>query len=101
MKLKGLNSKKVSHVKYTTLDPAKRFSLTLDDASTYLICYAGIDADNVRNIGFSVVISRSSSSTKGAVLNIKSEVPQAKLSLEENVLKCTTTVWLIIYAIKL
>lgn len=96
-----LNSNKVSYVKYKIIDPEKGFSLTLDDASIYLICCAGIDADNVRNIGFSVVVSRSSSSTKGGILNIKTEIPQATLSLEKNVLKCTSTVWARIYVIKL
>lgn len=57
--------------------------------------------DNVRNIGFSVVISRLSSRTEGSVLNIKTEIPQIKLSLNENVLKITTTVWGKISAIKL
>lgn len=96
-----LNSNKISHTKYAIINPAKGFSLTLDDASTYLICYAGIDADNIKNICFSAVISRSSSNTKGGILNIKSEIPQSTLSLEENVLKCTTTVWVRIYVIKL
>ena len=96
-----LNSNKVSYVKYKIIDPEKGFSLTLDDASIYLICCTGIDADNVRNIGFSVVVSRSSSSTKGGILNIKTEIPQATLSLEKNVLKCTSTVWARIYVIKL
>lgn len=99
--LNELNSNKVSYVKYEIIDPEKGFSLTLDDASIYLICCAGIDADNVRNIGFSVVVSRSSSSTKGGILNIKTEIPQATLSLEKNVLKCTSTVWARIYVIKL
>ena len=57
--------------------------------------------DNIKNICFSAVISRSSSNTKGGILNIKSEIPQSTLSLEENVLKCTTTVWVRIYVIKL
>lgn len=96
-----VNSNKISHTKYAIINPAKGFSLTLDDASTYLICYAGIDADNIKNICFSAVISRSSSNTKGGILNIKSEIPQSTLSLEENVLKCTTTVWVRIYVIKL
>lgn len=99
--LNELNSNKVSYVKYKIIDPEKGFSLTLDDASIYLICCTGIDADNVRNIGFSVVVSRSSSSTKGGILNIKTEIPQATLSLEKNVLKCTSTVWVRIYVIKL
>lgn len=101
MKLKGLNSKKVSYTKYATINPTKESSLILDDASTYLVCYAGIDSDNIRNIGFSVVISRSSSNTKGSVLNVKTEVSQIKLSLNENVLKITATVWGRISAIKL
>lgn len=96
-----LNSNKVSYVKYKIINPEKGFSLTLDDASIYLICCTGIDADNVRNIGFYVVVSRSSSSTKGGILNIKTEIPQATLSLEKNVLKCTSTVWARIYVIKL
>lgn len=96
-----LNSNKVSYAKYEIINPAKEFSLTLDNASIYLVCYAGIDTDNVKNIGFSVVVSRSSSSTKGGVLNIKSEIPQVTLSLKENVLKCTPTVWLRIFVIKL
>lgn len=96
-----LNSNKVSYTKYKIIDPEKGFSLTLDDASIYLICCTGIDADNVRNIGFSVVISRSSSNTKGGILNIKTEIPQATLSLEKDVLKCTSTVWARIYVIKL
>lgn len=99
--LNELNSNKVSYVKYKIIDPEKGFSLTLDDASIYLICCTGIDADNVRNIGFSVVVSRSSSSTKGGILNIKTEISQATLSLEKNVLKCTSTVWARIYVIKL
>lgn len=99
--LNELNSNKVSYVKYKIIDPEKGFSLTLDDASIYLICCTGIDADNVRNIDFSVVVSRSSSSTKGGILNIKTEIPQATLSLEKNVLKCTSTVWARIYVIKL
>lgn len=99
--LNELNSNKVSYVKYKIIDPEKGFLLTLDDASIYLICCTGIDADNVRNIGFSVVVSRSSSSTKGGILNIKTEIPQATLSLEKNVLKCTSTVWARIYVIKL
>lgn len=99
--LNELNSNKVSYAKYEIINPAKEFSLTLDDASIYLVCYAGIDTDNVKNIGFSVVVSRSSSSTKGGVLNIKSEIPQVTLSLKENVLKCTPTVWLRIFVIKL
>ena len=99
--LNELNSNKVSYAKYEIINPAKEFSLTLDNASIYLVCYAGIDTDNVKNIGFSVVVSRSSSSTKGGVLNIKSEIPQATLSLKENVLKCTPTVWLRIFVIKL
>lgn len=99
--LNELNSNKVSYVKYKIIDPEKGFSLTLDDASIYLICCTGIDADNVGNIGFSVVVSRSSSSTKGGILNIKTEIPQATLSLEKNVLKCTSTVWARIYVIKL
>lgn len=96
-----LNSNKVSYVKYKIINPEKGFSLTLDDASIYLICCAGIDADNVRNIGFYVVVSRSSSNTKGGILNIKTEIPQVTLSLEKNVLKCTSTVWARIYVIKL
>ena len=68
-----LYSDKVSYTKYVIVNPEKESSLILDDASTYLVCYAGIDADNVKNIGFSVVISRSSSRTKGSVLNIKTE----------------------------
>ena len=48
-----------------------------------------------------MVISRSSSNTKGSVLNVKTEVPQIKLSLNENVLKITATVWGRISAIKL
>lgn len=99
--LNELNSNKVSYAKYEIINPAKEFSLTLDDTSIYLVCYAGIDTDNVKNIGFSVVVSRSSSSTKGGVLNIKSEIPQVTLSLKENVLKCTPTVWLRIFVIKL
>ena len=95
------NSKKVSYTKYAIINPTKEFSLTLDDASTYLVCYAGIDSDNIRNIGFSVVISRLSSNTKGSVLDVKTEVPQIKLSLNENVLKITATAWGRISAIKL
>ena len=96
-----LNSNKVSYVKYKIINPEKGFSLTLDDASIHLICCTGIDADNVRNIGFYVVVSRSSSNTKGGILNIKTEIPQVTLSLEKNVLKCTSTVWARIYVIKL
>ena len=48
-----------------------------------------------------MVVSRSSSNTKGDILNIKTEIPQATLSLEKNVLKCTSTVWARIYVIKL
>lgn len=96
-----LYGNKVSYTKYATINPEKESSLILDDASTYLVCYAGISMDNVRNIGFSVVISRSSSRTEGSVLNIKTEIPQIKLSLNENVLKITTTVWGKISAIKL
>lgn len=99
--LNYLNGNKVSYTKYATINPEKESSLILDDASTYLVCYAGISMDNVRNIGFSVVISRSSSRTEGSVLNIKTEIPQIKLSLNENVLKITTTVWGKISAIKL
>lgn len=99
--INALNSDKVSYTKYVTVSPEKESSLILDDASTYLVCYAGIDADNVKNIGFSVVISRSSSRTKGSVLNIKTEIPQIKLSLNENVLKITATTWGRISAIKL
>ena len=96
-----LYGNKVSYTKYVTINPAKEYSLILDDASTYLVCYAGINMDNVENIGFSVVISRSSSRTKGLVLNIKTEIPQIKLSLNENVLKITATIWGKISAIKL
>lgn len=96
-----LYGNKVSYTKYVTVSPEKESSLILDDASTYLVCYAGIDTDNVKNIGFSVVISRSSSRTKGSVLNIKTEIPQIKLSLNENVLKITATTWGRISAIKL
>lgn len=96
-----LNSNKVSYTKYAIINPAKGFSLTLDDASIYLVCYAGIDSDNIRNMGFSVVVSGSSSSTKGGILDVKTDVPQTKLSLNENVLKITTTVWIRIYVIKL
>lgn len=99
--LNELNSNKASYAKYEIINPAKEFSLTLDDASMYLVCYAGIDTDSVKNIGFSVVVSRSSSNTKGGVLNIKSEIPQVTLSLKENVLKCTPTIWLRIFVIKL
>lgn len=99
--LNELNSNKVSYTKYATINPAKGFSLTLDDASIYLVCYAGIDSDNIRNMGFSVVVSRSSSSTKGGILDVKTDIPQTKLSLNENVLKITTTVWIRIYVIKL
>lgn len=96
-----LNSNKVSYTKYATINPAKGFSLTLDDASIYLVCYAGIDSDNIKNMGFSVVVSRSSSSTKGGILDVKTDVPQTKLSLNENVLKITTTIWIRIHVIKL
>lgn len=96
-----LNSNKVSYTKYAIINPAKGFSLTLDDASIYLVCYAGIDSDNIRNMGFSVVASGSSSSAKGGILDVKTDVPQTKLSLNENVLKITTTVWIRIYVIKL
>ena len=96
-----LYGNKVSYTKYVTVSPEKESSLILDNASTYLVCYAGIDTDNVKNIGFSVVISRSSSRTKGSVLNIKTEIPQIKLSLNENVLKITATTWGRISAIKL
>ena len=99
--LNALNGNKVSYTKYVTINPAKESSLILDDASTYLVCYAGINRDNVENVGFSVVISRSSSRTKGLVLDIKTEVPQIKLSLNENVLKITATIWGKISAIKL
>lgn len=99
--INALNGNKVSYTKYVTINPAKESSLILDDASTYLVCYAGINMDNVENIGFSVVISRSSSRTKGLVLDIKTEVPQIKLSLNENVLKITATIWGKISAIKL
>lgn len=99
--INALNSDKVSYTKYVIVNPEKESSLILDDASTYLVCYAGIDADNVKNIGFSVVISRSSSRTKGSVLNIKTEIPQIKLSLNENALKITATTWGKISAIKL
>lgn len=99
--LNQLSSDKVSYTKYVIVNPEKESSLILDDASTYLVCYAGIDADNVKNIGFSVVISRSSSRTKGSVLNIKTEIPQIKLSLNENALKITATTWGKISAIKL
>ena len=99
--LNKLNSDKVSYTKYVIVNPEKESSFILDDASTYLVCYAGIDADNVKNIGFSVVISRSSSRTKGSVLNIKTEIPQIKLSLNENALKITATTWGKISAIKL
>lgn len=99
--LNSLNGNKVSYTKYVTINPAKESSLILDDASTYLVCYAGINRDNVENVGFSVVISRSSSRTKGLVLDIKTEVPQIKLSLNENVLKITATIWGKICAIKL
>ena len=96
-----LYGNKVSYTKYVTINPAKESSLILDNASTYLVCYAGINRDNVENIGFSVVISRSSSETKGRVLDIKTEVSQIKLSLNENVLKITATIWGKISAIKL
>ena len=96
-----LNSNKVSYTKYAIINPAKGFSLTLDDASIYLVCYAGIDSDNIRNISFSVVVSRLLSSAKGGILDVKTDVPQTKLSLNENVLKITTTVWIRIYVIKL
>lgn len=99
--LNYLNGNKVSYTKYVIVNPEKESSLILDDASTYLVCYAGIDTDNVKNIGFSVVISRSSSRTEGNILNIKTEIPQIKLSLNENTLKITTTTWSKISAIKL
>lgn len=99
--LNYLNGNKVSYTKYVIVNPEKESSLILDDASTYLVCYAGIDTDNVKNIGFSVVISRSSSRTEGNILNIKTEIPQIKLSLNENTLKITATTWSKISAIKL
>nr|DAH23340.1 MAG TPA: hypothetical protein [Caudoviricetes sp.] len=99
--INALNGNKVSYTKYVIINPAKESSLILDNASTYLVCYAGINRDNVENIGFSVVISRSSSETKGRVLDIKTEVSQIKLSLNENVLKITATIWGKISAIKL
>lgn len=99
--LNYLNGNKVSYTKYVIVNPEKESSLILDDASTYLVCYAGIDTDNVKNIGFSVVISRSSSRTEGNILNIKTEIPQIKLSLNENTLKITATTWSKFSAIKL
>lgn len=96
-----LNSNKVSYSEYVTINPSNGFSTVLDNKSTYLICYAGIDSDNIRNIGFSIVISRRSNAKSGGVLNIKSELNNVTLELDGNVFKITTSVWMVASIIKL
>lgn len=96
-----LNSNKVSYSEYVTINPSNGFSTVLDNKSTYLICYAGINSDNIRNIGFSIVISRRSNAKSGGVLNIKSELNNVTLELDGNVFKITTSVWMVASIIKL
>lgn len=96
-----LNSNKVSYSEYVTINPSNGFSTTLDNKSTYLICYAGIDSDNIRNKGFSIVISRQSNAKNGGVLNIKSELNSITLELDGDIFKITTSIWLVASIIKL
>lgn len=98
--LNELNSKTVSYTTYKPINPSKGFLAELDNGCTYLVVYASLDNDNIRNVAFSIIISRISNSVKGGILNI-SNMSNIELTLEGNIFKIITPIWLRVALIKL
>lgn len=99
--LNELNSNSLTHAKRITINPSDGKSIILDDASSYLICYAGIDTDNIRNAGFAVALSRTSKEKTGGILSIKSELTGTNFALDGNTLKVSTNVWIVMTLTKI
>lgn len=89
-----LNSNSLTHAERIAINPSNGKSIILDDKSSYLICYSGIDSDNIKNMGFAVVLSRASKERTGGILFIKSELTVTNFVLDGNTLKVSTDVWI-------
>lgn len=89
-----LNSNSLTHAERIAVNPSNSKSIILDDKSSYLICYSGIDSDNIKNMGFAVVLSRASKERTGGILFIKSELAATNFVLDGNTLKVSTDVWI-------
>ena len=96
-----LNSNSLTHAKRITINPSNGRSIILDDGSSYLICYSGIDRDNIKNIGFAVALSRISKERTGGILFIKSELTGTNFVLDGNTLKVSTNVWIVMTLTKI
>ena len=95
------NSNSLTHAKRITINPSAGRSIILDDGSSYLICYSGIDKDNIKNIGFAVALSRASKERTGGILFIKSELTGINFVLDGNTLKVSTNMWTVMTLTKI
>ena len=95
------NSNSLTHAKRITINPSNGSSIILDDGSSYLICYSGIDKDNIKNIGFAVALSRASKERTGGILFIKSELTGINFVLDGNTLKVSTNMWTVMTLTKI
>lgn len=95
------NSNSLTHAKRITINPSNGRSIILDDGSSYLICYSGIDKDNIKNIGFAVALSRASKERTGGILFIKSELTGINFVLDGNTLKVSTNMWTVMTLTKI
>lgn len=88
-----LNSNTLKHSTYALIDPKNGKDIELENGRTYIVCYGTIGNDNVYNIGTSLILSRVHNNVKGCVLSISS-IDKVKISLDGNVLKVNTAIWL-------
>lgn len=89
----ALNSNTLKHSTYALIDPKNGKDIELENGRTYIVCYGTIGNDNVYNIGTSLILSRVHNNVKGCVLSISS-IDKVKISLDGNVLKVNTAIWL-------
>ena len=99
--INALNGNSLTHAKRIAINPLNGESFLLDDASSYLICYSGIDVNNIKNIGFAVALSRASKEKTGGILSIKSELTGINFVLDGNTLKVSTKVWIVMTLTKI
>lgn len=88
-----LNSKTLKYSTYALIDPKNGKDIELENGRTYIVCYGTIGNSNVYDIGASLILSRAYNNVKGSVLYIYS-IDKVKISLDGNILKVNTEIWL-------
>lgn len=99
--LNQLNSNSLTHAERITINPSDGKSIILDDESSYLICYATINAANIVDMGFAVALSRMSEEKTGGILSVNPELSGTNFTLDGNTLKVSTNTWIVMTLTKI